>query len=383
MCGLVGVAGNLEFKDESLFKRLLIFDYFRGTDSTGAAWLKKNGDISIVKLPSHPIDLFNMKQFDSGINGAQSLVFLGHNRAATMGKVNGVNAHPFKFGSIVGAHNGTLMQCDWDDLDKETGTTTNVDSAALFNAIDQIGVKNTIEMVHEGVTPQRGAWALTWFDAEEKVLYLLKNKHRPLWCAYSKDLTKIIWASESWMIQSAVESSKTPYELWEDEEGYTYFPLKDNMLYTIDLEELASKGKKTPPDWTTEEIKGKTFTASASAGTAPFLGNQQQSKKTSNSSTDTTECTVLSFNQQPIIELGGDSHRPFANYIDKTDFDEIAKYGCSWCGKEVKYDDLGVIIWERTDQLVGNCCSGETHRNIVHADPERYEQYFGSKRKTA
>ena len=40
MCGLVGVAGDLEYKTESLF-RLLVFDYFRGTDSTGAAWLRR------------------------------------------------------------------------------------------------------------------------------------------------------------------------------------------------------------------------------------------------------------------------------------------------------------------------------------------------------
>ena len=95
MCGLVGVAGALEFKDESLFKRMLVFDYFRGTDSTGVAWLKNTGNSDIVKLPSHPLDLFGMKKFDSGLMGSNSIVFLGHNRAATMGKVNGINAHPF------------------------------------------------------------------------------------------------------------------------------------------------------------------------------------------------------------------------------------------------------------------------------------------------
>ena len=382
MCGLVGVAGDLEFKDESLLKRLLVFDYFRGTDSTGVAWLRNSGEADILKLASHPVDLFGMKRFDVGINGAQSQVFLGHNRAATIGKENGLNAHPFQFGDIVGAHNGTLHQSDWNELDKETNSTTDVDSAAIFNAINEIGVKDTIEMIQEGNTAQKGAWALTWFDTHEKKLFFLKNQHRPLWYAYNKELTKIIWASESWMIQAAVDSSKAPWELWADEDEYSIFPVENDTLYSIDLEELKQKGKKAPPDWRTEEIKGKKYTySSTSVGGAPFQGGNVQSNKTSSSSTGTT---LSSNNSPPLTEISGDSNKPFGGYIDETDFRDIAAYGCSWCGGDVLYDDLGTIIWERTDQLVGKCCSGEAHRNIVFADPVRYEQYFGNdNRKTA
>ena len=232
-----------------------------------------------------------MKKFTEGVNGAQSQVFLGHNRAATVGKVSGLNAHPFQFGDIIGAHNGTLLQSDWTALDKETGATTDVDSAALYNAINELGVDKAIPMIHEGNTAQRGAWALTWFDACEEKLYFLKNKHRPLWYAYNKELTKIIWASEYWMIQAAVDSSKADYELYSDKDGFTYWPVLDNRLYCIDLEELRKKNKKKPPNWVTEEIKGKAQVVSASAGGAPFLGSQQQSKKTSNSCTGITAGT--------------------------------------------------------------------------------------------
>lgn len=380
MCGLVGIAGDLEYKDEAFFKRLLVFDFFRGTDSTGAAWLTDKGEADLVKLASHPVDLFGMKKFDSGINGHKSCVFLGHNRAATMGKVNGLNAHPFQFGDIVGAHNGTLIKDDWDALDKETGTTTDVDSAAIYNAINEIGVKDTIEMIHEGNTSQRGAWALTWFDSHEKKMYFLKNKHRPLWYAYNKDLTKIIWASESWMITAAAESDKSDYELWSDEDGYEIFPVVNDVLYSIDIEELKTKGKKSPPDWTTEEIKGKPQPVAASAGSAPFQGNRGQSTTTSNYSTGTT---LTDTTKNTMIEFGGDADSPFCGYIDPSDWEEIARLGCSWCGGDVKYSDIGNVVWERHDMVMCKHCTGETTRSIVYADPVRFDQYFGETKKTA
>src|SRR3546814_15939897 len=43
MCGHVGIAGKMELKDEALMRRLLVFDYFRGPDSTGFAALRKDG----------------------------------------------------------------------------------------------------------------------------------------------------------------------------------------------------------------------------------------------------------------------------------------------------------------------------------------------------
>ena len=128
MCGLVGIAGNLEYKDEATMKRMLILDYFRGTDSTGFAAVKvKEDEVLMTKIASHPIDLFDMGAFKKALNGNTSKVFLGHNRAATVGKVNAVNAHPFQVGDILGVHNGTLDKDSWKRLDETLGYDTDVD----------------------------------------------------------------------------------------------------------------------------------------------------------------------------------------------------------------------------------------------------------------
>lgn len=155
MCGLVGIAGNLLYQDEFTMKRLLMADYFRGPDSTGFAAIRTNGDAFVAKLASNPIDLFNQKNFDTALNGNASRAFIGHNRAATRGKVVSANAHPFHFGSIVGAHNGTLDQESWDRLEEKLGEKYTVDSMALIAAIDKLGIEKTIKLCNEGKTLPR------------------------------------------------------------------------------------------------------------------------------------------------------------------------------------------------------------------------------------
>src|SRR3546814_12623264 len=56
------------------------------------------------------------------LSGYNSKAFIGHNRAATLGKVNGLNAHPFRYDNIMGAHNGTLDTQSWLRLEEEDNT---------------------------------------------------------------------------------------------------------------------------------------------------------------------------------------------------------------------------------------------------------------------
>ena len=68
MCGLVGIAGDLSYKDEKFMKRLLVLDYFRGTDSTGLAAIRKGGEAVISKAAVNPLDLFDMSSFEKALN---------------------------------------------------------------------------------------------------------------------------------------------------------------------------------------------------------------------------------------------------------------------------------------------------------------------------
>lgn len=392
MCGLVGMAGDLEYKDEAMMKRLLLFDFLRGSDSTGIAAYKKNKtEASIFKVASHPIDLFDSTKFKALLSGNQCQVFLGHNRAATAGKVNGVNAHPFQMGNIFGAHNGTLYEFNWRDIEKKLDEKFDVDSAALFAAIDKLGIEEAIKMCEYNETnSQKGAWALTWFDTSKNKLYFLRNKHRPLWIAYNEDVTKMMWASEWWMMEAAIASGNaSDWKPFISKKGNQYFNVTEDTLIEIDLDELRDKNKKKPKDkpvWPTKEVKG-TVLSYSKPNTPPFTAGHSYFQTSTTHSKTTGDVIILptanNGKTEYMIEVIGSPRRPFGGVIDITDFYDIAKSGCSWCGKDVEYGDTGVIIWERHDTILGKCCSGLTPNLVkIHADPLTYDQ-FAQRRQSA
>lgn len=367
MCGLVGIAGNLEHQDELTMKRLFILDYLRGPDSTGFAAVRKNGDIKVAKAAVNPIDFFDMDKFKQALSGYQSRVFIGHNRLATKGKINGANAHPFEYEHIVGAHNGTLDQVAWNKLEELTGEKFDVDSQALICAIAKLGIEETIKNIS-------GAWALTWYDSKEKSLNFLRNDKRPFWYAYTKDFKKMIWASEWPMIRASVDLSTTKYEMFQDKEGYCYFPTAVDTHYKFDMEELGKGGTERPKP-VAKIIKGKEAVSYTSCGSnvSPFQG-----KKTTSHGTTGKEITVhgttgtsgSSASSDTVRHLVGNKGRPLGGYMTEQEFLKLAQYGCSWCGTDVEFTEQGVTIFEHEEAVMCPKCSdqqdGHSH---IFVDP--------------
>lgn len=388
MCGHVGIAGKLEFKDEALLKKLLVLDYFRGPDSTGLASIRKNGDVKIAKMASHPLDLFDTKRFSSALGGFQSIVLLGHNRLATKGVVNNENAHPYQYGHIVGAHNGTLDKASWEALQVLAGEETNVDSQAVFAAIAKVGIEETIKHM-------TGAWALVWVDLEEGTLNFLRNKERPFWYCYDKSYDRIMYASEWEFLLAATQTgpSASQYELARDNENNRFFQTKENWLYSFKLEDLKA-GMKTRPSPLVKELKGKevvvTTTSNFHGGsyrpnhqtmgpnttitTRGTTGSTTPHTPTTTSS-NTTQGNILTLPsnrkvkigaQQELIELPGTNTHPFGGYMTEAEFDLLAKYGCTWCQADISYGEIGVTIHESTDTILCPECSGNNNSNRVY-----------------
>lgn len=399
MCGLVGIAGEMFMKDEQVMKSLLIFDYFRGTDSTGFAAFRLNGkDYSLVKMASHPIDLFDSKKFVAALNGNTSQVFLGHNRAATLGKVNGLNAHPFHYGKIIGAHNGTLDKASWKRLEEASGVETDVDSAAIFACIDKIGLKKTIDLMEEGSSAKEGAWALTFIDMEKQTMNFIRNKHRPLWYAWSDDFRRILWASEFPMIDAATALCKSDYDLYENSKEETFFEFAEDTHYEVDLTELRKAGKKAPMKMKVKKMPGRQppkssyhendFTCGYGMGYS-FEGHNSGNRKapwkddtnsngngTGNGSARGQSNSAAEERKEPSnIDLVGSEMYPYGGYLDDTDFRSMSGRGCAWCGSDLVYGDTGVTIIERVDAVLCESCSAPNSDSAIRifADPVKYD----------
>lgn len=355
MCGLVGVAGLLGLKDEATIKRLLLFDYLRGADATGLASIRDNGEIKIAKLATDPITFFDFPAFKQTLNGHQSRVFIGHNRAATRGEKTHFNAHPFHYGNIVGAHNGTLDQQSWNRLEDKLGESFNVDSQALICAIDRLGIKEAIGLCTNGKDYQTGAWSLVWYNQVEGSLNFLRNEHRPMWYSYAEDFKELYWASEWWMIEAAAQAGG--HKLYKNENGASFFPTEVDRHYKFDVG-LIITGQSLPKP-KTKIIKGREPAKVTNIVTDPFgrtgtcgFGvptKGSNSKKTGNSGTTSRS------QADSVIHWLGSPKQPFAGLISEEKFNQLAKYGCSWCSGEVEYGDPGVLIIERDDILL---CSG-------------------------
>lgn len=382
MCGLVGIAGNLQYHDEVMMKRLFVFDYFRGTDSTGLAVLNPKGEHEIVKRACNPLDLFDSKQFDKALDARKAWGFLGHNRAATLGAVNNENAHPFQYGDIIGAHNGTIDKESWKRLEEAAGIETSVDSAAIFAAINAVGIDETMSLIEHGRTSTTGAWALVWYDDKDQTLRFLKNEHRPLYlCTHAKS-DRIAWASE-WIMLRAAEEMTAGWETEPDKKGYSYFPLEDDWLYEFPLNDLManfSLGDMLKAK--VRQVKGKepAPVSVTTMGTAPFRGGKTESitgLKTTWTNTQKIDGTGIEQRTPRVVDLSVITADPFGGVISYKDFESLSDSGvCSWCGSEVNMFDGGLTIYAEEDVVLCKKC---THRhstdNKIYISPSRMDMY--------
>ena len=216
MCGLVGVLTTskraLNNNELKMFKMMLRFDVIRGDHSTGMIGVdREKGGATIYKHMGGPV---TEKTFTS--NGGKNPLFkddgglktplralFGHNRFATMGKLDVDNAHPFIAGKLVGMHNGTVKPYILERIEKENPYGT--DSEFIYNKIHENGLTPTIKEL------DGGAWCLTYYDFHKKTYNFLRNDERPLYIAWDK-LGTMAWASEEWMIKIAANKCWWKYD---------------------------------------------------------------------------------------------------------------------------------------------------------------------------
>lgn len=215
MCGIVGVAGAVTFKEEGIFKQLLVIDSLRGEDSTGVASVSRMRDVNVVKSVGDPFQLFETRGF-TDIMKTNNNVLIGHNRYATVGRISRKTAHPFEFSKVVGVHNGTLK----NKYSLHKGSDFDVDSEALYHHINEKGLEDAIDVAE-------GAYALVWYNKEKDTLNFLRNKERPLFTVLTEDKRCLYWASEAWMLEVALARENIKHG------DVTAVPVDTHMSYEI------------------------------------------------------------------------------------------------------------------------------------------------------
>lgn len=377
MCGLVGIySSNMLQKHKDALSDLLYFDTVRGRDSTGVAAIRANTDTHTLKstVPGYEFlegsKLFNHLKLTD-------FCWIGHNRYGTMGKNIRSNAHPFEVLDedgcclLVGAHNGTLTNKYVLDDDTKYGT----DSEALYNQIAKTGIENAISRI-------TGAWALSYYDHILEELRFLRNSERPLYYAFEKGKTTLIWASESWMIK--VACARQGIEL--EEGGIKQFT--ENILYScpvplkcnevLVLEEKGAVAGKQP---VTFFQAGQQRTGGANHST------QSQTTQTRDQKTQSTQQVKTTASGTTQKEAGdkrtltsrllldepthnnATSIKPFKGYektpLSYTELREQLSHGCGWCDdKEPMRIDSGYAWLDKELPVCRKCLTG-THEDLT------------------
>lgn len=165
----------------------LYVDALRGWDSTGIAYkgLKDDDKTWVFKKAIEAGDFLRSRRANAILQDLDDYRFvIGHNRWATVGKVNDDTAHPYQHGDITLAHNGTLKF--------NSGITELFDTDSediCYNIAFEGGAAEVLPKLN-------GAYALVWHDAGKNTINFARNKEREFHYAIADDFKSVYWASE-------------------------------------------------------------------------------------------------------------------------------------------------------------------------------------------
>ena len=238
MCGIFGVMHSTKAPKKDMLplckfmQDAVIVGVVRGDDSTGMFQVEKDRTVRCFKLPYSGEIFAQHQQARAIMNDADdSIITVGHHRAATRGAVSPENCHPFEHYDddrhVIGVHNGFVNGMPW----KQDGIDFQVDSDWLYYRIFRDGGAKAIGSMN-------GAMALAWYENDGR-LRLYSNGHRSLYWAFMKDQDAMLFASEHGMLWwLAGDESRAGIDL-----DPTIFYPQDNFIYAFDPDNIRNPEK--------------------------------------------------------------------------------------------------------------------------------------------
>lgn len=169
MCGLYGYIGEPSEMSQIALYELGIDNERRGKDSSGLAYLR-DGKFHVTKRVEESSKFLERTPV---MNSLLSPTVIGHTRLATHGEVNWKNAHPFKYGKWIFAHNGVIS--NYEDLNKELGTNYEVDSQVIG------------ALLPDRIHLLQGYYAIVAINTDEPDRIYFWRLYAPLFVGISKD----------------------------------------------------------------------------------------------------------------------------------------------------------------------------------------------------
>ena len=226
MCGIYGIAKSptpytmRQFKVvKKVLREIAIDSETRGSHSSGIAKVGANTRIYKSLLPSSKF--VDTKDYNESVSSLRddSYILLGHTRFATDGAIVKSNAHPFKVGNVVGAHNGCVYNIK--EMQGQLDKQCPVDSQLIFKSI------NDNDNIQDAIKDFDSDFALSFVKNNPMVLHLCRELNRPLHIAYVPELKTLFYASETQFIEDALAKGNI--------KNVDVYSLNKNTLYSFDV----------------------------------------------------------------------------------------------------------------------------------------------------
>jgi amidophosphoribosyltransferase len=209
MCGLAGIVFGQKRRTRSeldyfrrVFAYMLLLSEERGPHATGAAWLKSDGKYRILKRPQLARDFCRDSDFGDLLAGVDSSVtwLAGHTRWQTRGDAsNNLNNHPILAGTVIGTHNGTVLNADELFKRFDLRRLAEVDSEVIFRMADD-SVSNRridIALLKTRLALCKGGMSAVMASRHcPKEIVVIKGG-KPLEVRYSKEYCAVVYASSA------------------------------------------------------------------------------------------------------------------------------------------------------------------------------------------
>jgi hypothetical protein len=218
MCGIHAVF-NVDTvynsKATKFMEQGFIAGSLRGIDSSGLFVVDKKGHVDIHKMALSGSNFIESKRSKGMLSDvANCIAAIGHVRAATTGKVNIDNAHPFTAwdsagNKVIGVHNGTLS--DW---------RSNV-GAHFYDVDSDWAIQHIADEKFDAFENFHGAYCFMWWrESEPEIIHVARNDARPMNFVITPDDKTMFLGSESGMVAWLADRND--------------IKAKDNKIYVIE-----------------------------------------------------------------------------------------------------------------------------------------------------
>jgi glucosamine 6-phosphate synthetase-like amidotransferase/phosphosugar isomerase protein len=212
MCGLCGVILGRKRRRRTeirqiagLFTELLLDSQIRGTDAAGVAVVRRDGSYKLFKRPGPAALLVEDKLYGRVVSLDNKVTaVLGHTRRKTRGSEhNSRNNHPIVVGRLVcGTHNGTLANADHLASTLRLRRAAEVDSEVLFRLAERSRSDTEFRSL---LARCRGRISAAFVRLDEPPKLRLLKGDMPLHAAHVPRMRAVLYASEPWMLQTALQ----------------------------------------------------------------------------------------------------------------------------------------------------------------------------------